>query len=700
MSSFASSARASARPVGAQLPDVSIIIPVYNKLALTRPCLESVWREGAVASYEIVVVDNGSTDGTREWLAQQERAGRLRAVINPDNLGFARGCNVGAAAARGRYLLFLNNDMEVTAGWLDPLVATLDADPDAAIVGARLLFADDTIQHGGVALIRSTKDGWTHMGGLHLSYQMPADHQGAHNAQVMQVVTGACLLIRPEVFAQVGGFDERYWNGNEDVDLCLKVRELGWDVVYRGESVVYHYESQSGPERFRQIEHNVKLFNEIWEGRAKPDFVHEADGRFRATPDNQIRPYAAPRLLYRNRRRRGGTAAMTAGVDEPRVSIIVLTFNALEHTRRCVASLLEHTDARHELIFVDNGSTDGTVAWLGELARSQPRVQVVLNEENLGFAAGNNLGLAAARGDYMLLLNSDTVVTAGWLPRLLRPAQADPRVGLVGPVTNNITGVQKLPRVGYQQRTLAGLDAFAARHAAVNAGKSAPALWIVGFCLLVRRDVVERLGGLDEIFGRGNYEDTDYCLRAFLAGYRSVVAQDCFIHHVGSASFDAAGVDYGRQIAGNFEIFRRKWNLSDDARRTGEFNLAGIVASGMIAPLQFRPLPASPHYTPAVLPDWEAEAWLVRGEEAFSRGALEESELLLRAVLGLRPELTRAANDLACVLWRRDPDGEGRVEALRLLEGVLALDPGNEDARWNLKEMAGAGAEPALAAQP
>ena len=107
---------------------------------------------------------------------------------------------------------------------------------------------------------------------------MPADHQGAQNAQVMQVVTGACLLIRPEVFAQVGGFDERYWNGNEDVDLCLKVREQGWDVVYRGESVVYHYESQSGPERFRQIEHNVKLFNEIWEGRVKPDY-HPRSGR-------------------------------------------------------------------------------------------------------------------------------------------------------------------------------------------------------------------------------------------------------------------------------------------------------------------------------------------------------------------------------------------------------------------------------------
>lgn len=690
MSSSAASVRREA-----MAPDVSIIMPVFNKLNLTRPCLESIHREGASVSFEIVVVDNGSTDGSRQWLADEERAGRLRAVINPENLGFARGCNLGAAAARGRYLLFLNNDMEVTSGWLEPLVGTLDSDPDAGIVGARLLFADDTVQHGGVALIQTATDGWVHLGGMHLSYQMPADRQGVQNAQCMQIVTGACLMIRPEVFRAVGGFDERYWNGNEDVDLCLKARELGWDVIYRGESVVYHYESRSGPERFSRVEHNVKLFNEIWEGRARPDFVHTAEGRFLPTPDNQIRPYAAPRLLYRNRRG-VGRGADAPSPDRSRVSIIVLTFNALEHTRRCVASLLEHTDARHELIFVDNGSTDGTVTWLGELVRCQPRAQVILNGANLGFAAGNNVGLAAARGDFMLLLNSDTVVTPGWLDRLLWPALADPRVGLVGPVTNNITGVQKLAEVGYQPRTLDGLNAFAARHATEHAGQAAPALWIVGFCLLIRRETVERLGGLDEIYGQGNYEDVDYCLRAFLAGFRAVIAQDCYIHHAGSASFDAAGVDYSRQIAGNFEIFRRKWNLDPDVGRTGQFNLAGIISSGMTAPLQFRPLPASPHYKLTRLPDWEAEAWLARGEEAFGRRALEEAELLLRAVQGLRPELARAANGLACVLWQRDPEGEGRREAVRLLECVLARDPDNEDARWNLAEMTGTHAQPAL----
>ena len=100
------------------------------------------------------------------------------------------------------------------------------------------------------------------------------------------------------------------------------------------------------------------------------------------------------------------------------------------------------------------------------------------------------------------------------------------------------------------------------------------------------------------------------------------------------------------------------------------------------------------------LPEWEAQAWLGRAESAFARGALGEAELLLRAVLGLRPDWSRAANDLACVLWQRDPRGDGGREAARLLEAALALDPDDEDARWNLAEMAGRHEEAALAAHP
>ena len=184
------------------------------------------------------------------------------------------------------------------------------------------------------------------------------------------------------------------------------------------------------------------------------------------------------------------------------------------------------------------------------------------------------MGLAAARGRHVCLLNSDTVVTAGWLDRLLAPLEADPRVGLVGPVTNSITGVQKLPPVDYDQETLDGPGRLRRRaRRRTRPARSDTALWIVGFCLADPRDLIERIGGLDEGFGQGNYEDTDYCLRAFLAGYRAVVAQDCFVHHFGSRSFVAGGVDYGAQLDEKFEIFRRKWDLAANARETGDFNL-------------------------------------------------------------------------------------------------------------------------------
>ena len=123
----------------------------------------------------------------------------------------------------------------------------------------------------------------------------------------------------------------------------------------------------------------------------------------------------------------------------------MLTWNALSYTQRCVASLLAHTDPRHELIFVDNGSSDGTPEWLTTLAEREPqRVRVHLNRANLGFAAGNNQGIALAQRDHVLLLNSDTVVTAGWLERLLAVLAREPRAGLVGPVSNSISGPQRL----------------------------------------------------------------------------------------------------------------------------------------------------------------------------------------------------------------------------------------------------------------
>lgn len=652
-------------------PDVSVIIPVFNKLELTRACLASILEQEAQASFEIIIVDNGSTDDTGRWLEEQAATRSVKGILSSENIGFARGCNLGAAHADGRYLLFLNNDMEVLANWLDPMVCTLDNDPSVGITGAKLLFPDQTIQHAGVALVRSDQADRFPLSGIHIAYKKPAYDLAASLPLKLQIVTGACLMIRSEIFSDLSGFDDRYWNGNEDVDLCLRAGEMGWRVVYRPESRIIHHESQSGPERWSQVKANVRLFNQIWLDRAKPDLIQTDESTLVTTADSRIRPYAEPRLRR----------SVTTG---DAVSIIVLTWNALEYTKQCAASLLEHTDPRHEIIFVDNGSGPDTVKYLQELERGSSRVRVLFNGSNLGFSAGNNRGIAAARHGHVCLLNSDTVVTEGWLESMLGHLQADPDIGLVGPLTNSITGPQKLEKVDYNEENCQGLTAFARQLVTPLAGHRQETLWVVGFCLLIRDTLLIRIGGLDESFGQGNYEDTDYCLRAMVGGYKSVIAADSFVHHYGSRSFAEARMDYAALLDAKQEIFRRKWNLSDDDQGRFQVDPRVLKALGFVPALHFEPLPGIPVIN---LWDWEKEHWIQLGEEFFQAGRLEEARRIFRKIHSLYPDSSRAANNLACTLWRLGDTEKGIPEAIQILQEVLATDPQNEDARWNLQEM-------------
>ncbi len=130
------------------------------------------------------------------------------------------------------------------------------------------------------------------------------------------------------------------------------------------------------------------------------------------------------------------------------------------------------------------------------------------------------MGIAFSSGEFIVLLNSDVVVTENWLETMLQAAVEHPQAGLIGPMTNSINGPQKLPEIAYDPETLEGLDDFARGMAKASAGNDELVLWLVGFCVLVRRDVISRIGGLDERFGLGTFEDNDYCLRNFLAASR------------------------------------------------------------------------------------------------------------------------------------------------------------------------------------
>jgi glycosyltransferase involved in cell wall biosynthesis len=255
-----------------------------------------------------------------------------------------------------------------------------------------------------------------------------------------------------------------------------------------------------------------------------------------------------------------------------KVSIVILTFNELEYTKKCVESIRKRTPEQHEIIFVDNGSKDGTVKWLKKLIQENPNFKLIENKKNLGFAKGCNQGITASSGEYILLLNNDVLVTEGWLSGMLECINSAPDVGVVGPMTNNISGLQKVVNADYGDTD--HLEGYAKAFREKNRYRRISARRIVGFCMLFRRELVEKIGLLDETFGSGNYEDDDFCLRASLEGYKNLIAGDVFVHHYGSRSFIGNRIDYNSSLAANRKKFNEKWNGLETQSPLGKKALA------------------------------------------------------------------------------------------------------------------------------
>lgn len=262
-------------------------------------------------------------------------------------------------------------------------------------------------------------------------------------------------------------------------------------------------------------------------------------------------------------------AAVLREIDRrnDRVSIVILTFNELEYTKRCVESIRRHTPEAHEIVFVDNGSTDGTIRWLRQHVKKHQHCRLIENGSNYGFAKGCNQGIEAASGEYVILLNNDTVVTEGWLSGMMECLRSVDNAGIVGPMTNHISGIQRVRRVGYE--TLEGLDGYARAFRLQHRHRRIETRRLVGFCMLFRKRLIDEIGALDESFGTGNFEDDDLCARAALAGYRNVIAGDVFIHHFGSRSFIGNRIDYGSSMSGNRRIYTDKWRALEQKAEEG-----------------------------------------------------------------------------------------------------------------------------------
>ena len=393
-------------------------------------------------------------------------------------------------------------------------------------------------------------------------------------------------------------------------------------------------------------------------------------------------------LVARQVQAEGGRSPLTAVPaipyerrQKPVASLIVLTCNQLEYTRQCLESIFEHTSTPFELIVVDNGSTDGTLDYLGELVHARPEVRIIANPVNLGYGAGNNQGMALAEGDYIGILNNDLIVTAGWLERMIAQANYSDRVGAVGPRSNVVSGPQEMKNLIYAD--VEQMHVEAAHLARYRAGSGYTYPRIVGFCMLLNRAVIDAIGGFDERFGLANFEDDDLCWRINTAGFECRIAEDVFVHHHGSRTLVGESIDHKACMQSAWGWFVQKWNLDPEMTVGSDYP---ITQRRFQPAMHFSALPAREilpvrgrvEHVPC--PAEMADRYNATGERLYEKESTDWALAFFEAALSWDDGCAEALNNLGVIAFH-----ENRMaEASGTLRHALARAPHNKNTLWNL----------------
>ena len=542
----------------------SIIILTYNSAKTISKCLQSV-HENLRNTDEIIIVDNNSEDNTCS-IVEKFIVGKkqFKFIKNQSNIGFSAGTNVGIRASKNKFVILLNPDTIATKYWIDRLIYHF-SDTKIAAVGpvsnyvAGYQKMELYIKNipANVALNELTK----------LIY-----NKNKGKSITTKLLIGFCVAIRRNVLNELGLLDENLFLGNDDLELSWRFRINGYSLKVATDTFIYHEGQQSFNTKPKEITNNLvqqstdALYSKLQEhyGINNVPTPNELWDINWFTPNNpKFNPATKLSDKIKINNNDNFEKSKSDSGSEKSVSIIILTYNGVEYTKQFYNSLVNSTNLDYELIIVDNLSTDETKEYIHSISANNKNVKVIFNEYNLGFPAGVNQGLQSTNSKYILIANNDIVLTKGWLERLIEVAESDPKIGIVGPISNEVSGVQKDKEANYKTIDEMLLYAVSVKEKYKDKVQQFPR--VAFLCTLIKREVIDKIGGLDERFTPGNFEDDDFCLRAQLAGYKTVIAQDVFVHHFGSKSFKADGEKkYIERLKTNHKIFVNKWNADPD----------------------------------------------------------------------------------------------------------------------------------------
>lgn len=528
----------------------SIIILTYNSSSTIEKCISSTI-EYLRPGDEVIVVDNKSSDNT---VAIVEKLignnSQVKIIKNESNLGFSKGTNVGIQNSSNPIVILLNPDTIPTKNWLSKLTNHF-SDQSVYAVGP---LSNYVAGYQKMELYSETD--FSNKSIHEINKYFESNYSG--KSIETKLLIGFCVAVRREFFNGFGLLDENLFLGNDDLELSWRIRINGGKLKVALDTFIFHEgqksfktEKKSKTDQLVQ-ESTDALYKKLknYYGEDHVPTPKEIWGMDWFKPTNPKYNKDAKLLISSN---------SSEESQNNFTSIITLSYNQVVYTKKMVQSFLKTNDKDStELIIIDNASDKKTVNYLTKINEENSNINVIFNTHNLGFPKAVNQGIKEAKGDYIVVANNDIVLTMNWLDRMIEVAESDSTIGVVGPISNIVSGVQVDKNAKYN--SIEEMHKYAEKISKENKGQVQQFPRVAFLCTLIKREVIDKIGGLDERFSPGNFEDDDFCLRAQLAGFKTVIAKDVFIHHYGSKSFKANGeVAYAERMKINQQKFIDKW---------------------------------------------------------------------------------------------------------------------------------------------